>query len=291
MTQEKEISYVGKGQAPRLSSQQLRSASVEGVLGRWTGEGMVMKLKERLLNNSGQIFLEVCVIPSAVSTQAIASTGIDAVIIDQEHGAVSTDQLHSMIAATAGTDCAPLVRVAEKRAEYVKIALDMGAEGVVFPLIHNKEEAQQCVSMLKYPPSGKRGWGPFIAHSRWSTDLMNYKRLYEERCVSILLIETEEAVKNIESICAVEGVDAVFIAKFDLSTALGISGNFEHKDFVSAVERVERVALAAGVPLGGGPVRNKLEFDDYVGRGYRLFANFDVLRLKNSIQENLSWKS
>ena len=87
-----------------------------------------------------------------------------------------------------------------------------------------------------------------------------------------------------------EGVDAVFIAKFDLSTALGISGNFEHKDFVSAVERVERVALAAGVPLGGGPVKNKLEFDDFVGRGYRLFANFDVLRLKNSIQENLSWK-
>ena len=252
---------------------------------------MVMKLQERLLDDSSQIFLEVCVIPSAVSIQAIASTGIDAVIIDQEHGAVSTDQLHSMIAATAGTDCAPLVRVAEKRAEYVKIALDMGAEGIVFPLIHNKEEAQQCVSMLKYPPSGKRGWGPFIAHSRWSTDLMNYKRLYEERCVSILLIETEEAVKNIESICAVEGVDAVFIAKFDLSTALGISGNFEHKDFVSAVERVERVALAAGVPLGGGPVRNKLEFDDYVGRGYRLFANFDVLRLKNSIQENLSWKS
>ena len=93
---------------------------------------------------------------------------------------------------------------------------------------------------------------------------MNYKRLYEERCVSILLIETQEAVKNIEGICAVEGVDAVFIAKFDLSTALGISGNFEHKDFVSAVERVERVALAAGVPLGGGPLKNKLEFDDFV---------------------------
>ena len=121
----------------------------------------------------------------------------------------------------------------------------------------------------------------------WFNEL---QRLYEERCVSILLIETQEAVKNIEGICAVEGVDAVFIAKFDLSTALGISGNFEHKDFVSAVERVEHVALAAGVPLGGGPLKNKLEFDDYVGRGYRLFANFDVLRLKNSIQENLSWK-
>ncbi len=250
-----------------------------------------MKLKRKLSDDSKQIFLEVCVIPSAVSTQAIASTGIDAVIIDQEHGAVSTDQLHSMIAATAGTDCAPLVRVAEKRAEYVKIALDMGAEGIVFPLIHNAAEAQKCVSMLRYPPRGKRGWGPFIAHSRWSTDLMNYKGLYEDRCVSILLIETVQAVKNIDSICSVEGVDAVFIAKFDLSTALGIPGEFEHKDFISAVEKIESAANAARVPLGGGPVRDKFEFDIFIEKGYRLFANFDVLRLKNSIQENLNWKN
>ena len=101
------------------------------------------KLVNLLSNLNKKMLLEVCVIPSPVVTQAVASSGVDAIVIDQEHGAISTDKLHSMIASTAGTDCAPLVRVAEKRPEYVKIALDMGAEGIMFPLIHNAQEAKE----------------------------------------------------------------------------------------------------------------------------------------------------
>ncbi|MAH85601.1 MAG: hypothetical protein CBB68_15360 [Rhodospirillaceae bacterium TMED8] len=250
-----------------------------------------MKFKKRLLNPNNKLFLEICVIPSPVVTQALAAAGADAIIVDQEHGAVSSDKLHSMIAATAGTNCAPLVRVAERRPEYVKVALDLGAEGVVFPLIKNVQDAQSCVSMLDYPPKGSRGWGPFIAHSRWSVDLLDYKKAYGEGCVCILLIETIEAVQNIYDICEVDGVDAVFVAKFDLSTALGVSGQFDHIDFISAITRIEDAAKKTKTPLGGGPVRDKVEFNEYCKRGYQLFANFDVLRLKQSVHENLSWRN
>ena len=248
-----------------------------------------MKFKDKLSKSDKKLLLEVCVIPSSVATQAIASSGVDAIVIDQEHGAISTDTLHSMIASTAGTDCAPIVRVAEKRAEYVKIALDMGAEGIMFPLIHNAQEAKECVSTINYPLNGQRGWGPFIAHSRWNVELMEYRQLYEKKIVCIILIETKEAVEDIVNICDVEGIDAIFVAKFDLSTSLGISGDFENDIFKAAIKTIEEVARKKNIPLGGGPLNTRTDCDELSKRGYRLFANFDVLRLKHSIKQHIAW--
>jgi 2-keto-3-deoxy-L-rhamnonate aldolase RhmA len=81
------------------------------------------------------------------------------IIIDQEHGAVGLERLHAMIAATAGTRCAPLVRVPRRDEAWVKPALDLGAEGIVVPLVRTAEDAAECVSLLRYPPGGRRGWG------------------------------------------------------------------------------------------------------------------------------------
>lgn len=115
-----------------------------------------MKLKSKLADPQTRLSGEVCTIPSAVVTQAIAAAGADLVIIDQEHGAVGREAMHAMIAATAGTDCAPLVRIAEMGAANVKVALDMGAEGIVFPMVRTAQEATQCVASTRYPPYGTR---------------------------------------------------------------------------------------------------------------------------------------
>jgi 4-hydroxy-2-oxoheptanedioate aldolase len=80
-------------------------------------------------------------------------------MIDREHGPIGRETLHAMIAATAGTDCAPVVRVPGIDVNEVKLALDAGAEGIVFPLIRNAEDARQCVSLLSYPPQGRPGLG------------------------------------------------------------------------------------------------------------------------------------
>jgi 4-hydroxy-2-oxoheptanedioate aldolase len=97
------------------------------------------------------------IIPSAVVTQALASAGADAIVIDQEHAPVGPENLHAMIASTAGSNCTPLVRVTKRDEAMVKLALDFGAAGIVFPLTKTAEDAAECVAMTRYPPHGRAG--------------------------------------------------------------------------------------------------------------------------------------
>ena len=96
---------------------------------------------------------------------------------------------------------------------WVKPALDLGAEGIVFPLVGTAEEAAACVALTRYPPHGRRGWGPFVAHARWGVGLFDYLPQRGDETVCMLLIETRAAVENIEAICRVEGVDGMIIAR------------------------------------------------------------------------------
>src|SRR5215213_9742624 len=154
----------------------------------------------------------VAAIPSAVSAQAMAAAGADFLVVDQEHGAVGPEALHAMVAATAGTRCAPLVRVPARDEAWAKPALDLGAEGIVFAQVRTAEEAAGCVALTRYPPRGRRGWGPFVAHARWGVGLRNYPPRQADEAVCVLLMETRAAVENAEAICRVEGIDAMIIA-------------------------------------------------------------------------------
>lgn len=247
-----------------------------------------MTLKARLRGTQDRLTLQLCTIPSAVVTQALAAAGSDCVVVDLEHGAIDVASAHAMIAATAGTACAPLVRVTANDPTLVKRALDLGAEGIMFPLIENATDARNAVASLRYPPNGTRGFGPFIAQSRWGTQMPTYRQAVEDQIVCCLLIETRGAVQAIEEICAVPGIDIIVPAQFDLSTALGVSGQFDHPDFVAAVTRIERAALAAGLPLGGVAF-TQAQADALFARGYRIIAGFDVLWLRAQAGEMRGW--
>ncbi len=244
-----------------------------------------MELKAKLLDKARLLSAEMCIIPSATLAQAVASTGIDLIIIDREHAATNTETLHAMIMATQGTDCAALVRVIDHNPANVKLTLDLGAEGIVFPLIRTAQDAATCVASLRYPPKGIRGWGAFVAHSRWGVQPMEYLPRFGDRTVCCLLIETAEAVENIDAIFAVEGVDMAIVAPFDLSTSLGISGQFDHPDFLDAVNKIEVSAKAAEIPLGGGPANTEAEVDALLARGYRVFGGFDIFQIKRAVGE------
>ena len=154
----------------------------------------------------------VNVIPSPVATQALAAAGADVVWIDQEHGPIGPENLHAMVASTAGTPCSPWVRVPGCDEAAVKTALDAGAEGIVFPLVTTAESAAECVALTRYPPRGRRGWGPFVAHFRWGVELFDYLGQRGGETVCTILIETRSAIDNIEEICKVEGIDCLTIA-------------------------------------------------------------------------------
>jgi 4-hydroxy-2-oxoheptanedioate aldolase len=116
-------------------------------------------------------------------------------VVDQEYGPIGPECLHAMIAATQGTTCSPWVRVGRRDEALVKSALDEGAEGIMFPLISSGTDTAECVALTQYPPAGRRGWGPFVAHSRWRAPLFEYKDQRGTETIWGLLIETR-AVKN-----------------------------------------------------------------------------------------------
>lgn len=248
-----------------------------------------MRLKEKLRDPAQRLSFEACIIPSPTVSQAVAAAGADMLMLDLEHAATNPDTLHAMIATTQGTDCACLVRVPGHGADPVKLVLDLGAEGIVFPLIKTAEDAAACVATTRYPPHGTRGWGAFTAHSRWGVPPMEYLPKFGDKIVSCFLIETAEAVENIAEICAVDGVDFVFIAPFDLSTSLGVSGQFDSPLFTQAVKRVETAALAANIPLGGGPVSSQADAQAFWDKGYRIIGGFDIFQLKRAVAEMASW--
>lgn len=245
-------------------------------------------LKYRLNNTDDRVAIHIVTIPSAVVTQAMAAAGADGLIIDMEHGAVDHASAHAMIAATAGTRCAPIVRVPEIDAAVVKRVLDLGAEGICFPLVRTAEDARLAVSCMRYPPRGVRGFGAFIAQSRWQTDLPSFRDATEDRLITVLLIETRDAVQNIDEICAVEGIDLLVVAMFDLSTDLGHMGEFDHPVVRAAVGRIEAAANAAGLPLGGNALSREMA-DGLFERGYRAIAGFDLLWLRAKTAEIKGW--
>ena len=247
-------------------------------------------MKQRLRNGE-TLAGYVNIIPSAISVQAMAAAGADWIIIDQEHGPVGAETLHAMITATAGTSCAPLVRVPKCDEAWVKPALDLGAEGIFFPLVGTAEDAARCVALTRYPPRGQRGWGPFVAHARWGVGLFDYLPQRGDATVCMLLIETRAAVENIEAICQVEGLDGMVLGTFDLSTELGVSGRFDAPEMRDAVGHLERVILEAGIPLGAAAFSRE-QTRALLDRGYRLPVHgFDVLMLGGLVRQTAEWRA
>jgi 4-hydroxy-2-oxoheptanedioate aldolase len=229
------------------------------------------------------------IIPSPVVTQALASAGADAVVIDQEHAPVGPESLHAMIASTAGTKCLPFVRVTTRDEAMVKLALDFGAAGIVFPLVNSAEEAADCVAMTKYPPHGRRGFGPFIAHSRWGVPCEEYFSRIGDTARCNILIETRAAIQNIEAICGVPGISTLVLAGLDLSVNLGCPGGFDDPEFLEAVERFEKATAAAGVPKGT-LAQTEEQARAATARGYSSVGlGFDILMLKSAAMAAIGW--
>ena len=242
-----------------------------------------MFLKERLVREGDVLQGVMGTIPSAVAAQAVAAAGADFLLVDREHAPIGRESLHAMITATAGTECGALVRVPSIDEAEVKLALDAGAEGVSFPMVRSAADVERCVALIRYPPHGSRGWGPFVAHSRYGTSPAEYSTAVGPHISCWVQIETVEAVQSIEAIVRVAGLDVIVLAPFDLSIALGVEGQFDAPRFVEAVEAVERAATDAGVPLCGVALDAR-RAAELAARGYRaLLRGIDVFMLADAV--------
>lgn len=244
-------------------------------------------LRERL--DSGAVCAGVLTaMPSVPMAQTLSRMGFDWMFIDMEHGPIDIESCHHMIAATAGTECAPVVRVMEPRISYTKPVLDSGAMGLVFPMINTREAAEDAVRAVRYPPEGERGWGPFYAPMRWGNgDAMEYYRASGD-IVIIALIEHAEAVANIQKILEVPGIDVFLIAPMDLAASMGHVGNRDHPDVQASISVAEDAIRSAGRNMGGLCLSAE-EGNEKIAKGYNvILMGFDLLLLQIGAQSMLN---
>ncbi|WP_062260333.1 HpcH/HpaI aldolase family protein [Endozoicomonas arenosclerae] len=188
--------------------------------------------------------------PSLTTTLSQKNIGFDWVWIDTEHGPIGVTEMHKMISATRGTGVLPIVRIPANQDWMVKSALDAGARGIMFPFINTKEEAEKAIASLRYPPEGVRGFAPMVAAQEWGMSVSEYTRVANEEVIGILQIESATAVKNIDDILSVSGVDMILIGPYDLSGTIGLLGEVNHPKVEALIEQVIVSAKKRNVPLG-----------------------------------------
>ncbi len=245
---------------------------------------MKNKLKEKLLG--GGTALGTFMMTSSLDTAEILSyTGVDCIMIDGEHGAMSMETAGKMVAVVRNSKAAPLLRIALNDMALAKTGMDTGAEGLMIPMINTKEEAERAVSYCKYPPDGVRGMGPgrAVLFGAPAEEVKDYYVKANDEVMVILQIEHRDAVENIDEILSVPGIDIAFVGPFDMSASMGLTGQINHPDVQESCRKVVSACKKHGVIPGimtwsGG-------MDQHLEMGFKfLIAGIDGQILYNGMK-------
>jgi 2-keto-3-deoxy-L-rhamnonate aldolase RhmA len=169
----------------------------------------------------------------------LKSAGCDFVLFDLEHSGFGFETVKSVIRYFEAADLPAIVRVPSKEYHHIARAADMGAEGIMLPMVGSVEEARHILDSMKYIPEGKRGVALQVAHDRYRPGAVTEKFAVANRRTTLFCqIETAEGVANADALAALPGVDCLWIGHFDLSASLNVPGQFDSKTFHQAIERV-----------------------------------------------------
>jgi len=247
---------------------------------------MVNKLKELVESRRPAIGTWVS-ITDPYLVELIADVGFDWLLIDTEHIPISRESLRTILMAMKGSPSVPVVRLASNSPDHFQTALDLGAQGVVVPMVSSRHEAAQAVRFCRYPPIGTRGFSPTRA-SRYFQDLEQYAATANGEISLIVQIETPEAVANIDGILATSGIDGIFIGPSDLASFMNLPARTNHPDVERVVGKLIDSACARSMPFGL-PTWTADECLSYVQRGARLLTiGSDLHFLANSARSGLS---
>lgn len=208
---------------------------------------------------------------SEFAVELAAFTGFDWLVLDMEHGLSDEGDILRMIRALRASATAPIVRIPQLRSEYIKKVLDFGAAGIMCPMIKSAQDARDIVDFMRYPPAGNRGLSGASLASDYGTGFKDYFARANSELLCVVQIENENAVQNIDSIAAVEGVDVLFIGHSDLSLGMGCFGNFDDKQIVDAENAVLKAAREHG-KVAGMLLKQGMNAQQYVDRGFNFVA-------------------
>ena len=184
--------------------------------------------------------------------EMMASVGYEWLMVDTEHGPIDLATLATMFATITRYPVAPLVRVPTLHVDAVKRVLDAGAWGVMAPNMKTREEAELLVAACKYPPRGVRSLGSGRFAMSFKTDAPTYFQRANDEVMVIVQIEHADAIKNIDAMLSVPGVDACYVGPNDLMASMGLAPSLEppHREFEEAMQIVLRTAKKHGVAAG-----------------------------------------
>lgn len=206
-------------------------------------------VKKRI--NAGEVTLGGWVSTnSPASAEIMALAGFDWVAVDVEHSPASVADVEAIARATKLRGAKPLARVFDASARSIRRLLDAGMEGVIVPMIRTLDEVRAVVDAAKFPPLGRRGAGAAPVNV-FGAAMGDYVRDANDGVLLMLMVETREAVENIDAILDIDGVDGIFLGPFDLSASYGIIGQITDPLILSAMDTVfaacKRHNKAAGI--------------------------------------------
>jgi 2-keto-3-deoxy-L-rhamnonate aldolase RhmA len=181
--------------------------------------------------------------------EVLAHAGFDWIAADMEHTDIDNAQFTALARGMHGRGVAPLARVGQNDTLAIRQVLDLGAQGVIVPLVHTADDAERAVRAAKYPPRGVRGFC-FSRMNNWGTDFDAYAASANDDIDVVVMIESREGVENIDAILAVDGVDGVFVGPYDLSGSCGVPGDTAHAQVQAGCRRVVDACRAAGKSAG-----------------------------------------
>ncbi|MDW8469347.1 MAG: HpcH/HpaI aldolase/citrate lyase family protein [Burkholderiales bacterium] len=186
---------------------------------------------------------------SNYSVEVIAGAGFDWILLDMEHSPNDLASVLAQLQATAAYPVAPMVRVPWNDPVVIKRVLDLGVQSLLVPYVNSPEEARAAVAATRYPPAGVRGMAGTTRATRFGRIRDYARRAHEELCL-VVQAETKAALDQLEAICAVEGVDGVFIGPADLHASLGYPGETANPAVMPAIEQAIRRIRASGKAPG-----------------------------------------
>ena len=219
----------------------------------------------------------------------LKNAGCEFIIFDMEHGGLSLEQFKILATISNSNDISPLIRIPEVSYNYVARALDLGAAGIMAPMINTAEDAIKIIKSSKYPPEGVRGAGFGFAHDSYNNQSpLSYIKKANDELINIIQIETKLGLENVEAISSIDGVDCLWVGHFDLTNFLGIPGDFSSSIYLDAIKRIVEAGKKNNKSLGI-MINNKDELEMYTTLGFNMIAvGTEMNILTRSISEIIS---
>ena len=190
-----------------------------------------------------------CSLSSHYSIEVVAGAGFDWLLLDCEHSPNDLESLLTQLQAVAAYPTSPVVRVPWNDMVTIKRVLDIGAQSLLIPYVQNPDEARAAVAAVRYPPTGVRGVAGTTRATRFGRVKDYVQRVQDELCL-LVQVETESALRHVEAIAAVEGIDGIFIGPADLHASMGYTGQVAHPDVFPLIEDTLRRIRATGKAPG-----------------------------------------